>query len=71
MSKSEIKRKRILHNDSHILECTNNECGNVGRPFIKMGGLICSKCRMVLKDPSTPEYKAYLQEMREKIEKAK
>jgi hypothetical protein len=52
------------------LECTNDGCGHVGRPFIKMGGLICSKCRLILKTPETPEYKAYLKEMREKIAKS-
>lgn len=73
MSKSEVRRKRIIHKDNHILECTrpDGECTHVGRPFIKMGGLICAKCRYVIKTPDTPEYKAFLKEMREKIEKSK
>lgn len=53
--------------DPHALEC---ECGHIGRPFIKMGGLICAKCRIILKHPDTPEYKAFFKEMRDKIGKS-
>lgn len=68
MSMSEIRRKRLLEGDQHILECTEPDCKHIGRPFIKMGGLICRECRIILKYPNSSEYKAYLKEMREKIE---
>ncbi len=65
-----MRRMQIMKKDPHILECTNNECGYVGRPWIKMSGLLCRKCRVVLKDRGTPEYAAMFKELRDKIEKA-
>lgn len=45
---------------------TCQECKHKGKPVIKMGGLVCSKCRVIIKYPTDPEYKEALLKAREK-----
>lgn len=53
--------------DSHVLRCTDEDCNYIGRPIIKMGGLICRRCRVILKKPGSDEYTALLKEIRNKV----
>lgn len=38
------------------LKCKS--CGHKGKPILKLGGLICSECRIILKTPDTKEWQA-------------
>ena len=52
-----------------ILKCTRPECGYTGETEIKMGGLLCGKCRVILKQPYVdPEYFEELARLRAKTE---
>lgn len=48
------------------LKC--DRCNHVGTPLIKMGGLICAKCRYVLKLPDTVDYKTFYASMKKRVE---
>lgn len=48
-------------------KCT--QCDHLGPPILKMGGLICEECRVILYYPGTPEYKLVRQELKEREEK--
>lgn len=37
------------------LQC--DKCDHLGEPIVKMGGLICARCRVILKFPNDPEYR--------------
>jgi hypothetical protein len=49
-----------------VLKCRVPECGHEGEPKIKMGGLICAKCRIILKWPHEPEYREMFKKQKEK-----
>lgn len=42
-------------------------CDKKVRTIVKMGGLLCARCRVILKDTVSPEYKEALAELRKKI----
>ena len=45
-------------------------CKHEGEPILKMGGLLCEKCRVILKEPYVDaEYFEYLTKEREKWKK--
>lgn len=37
------------------LKC--HQCNRTTKPILKMGGLICANCRVILKYPSDPEWR--------------
>lgn len=56
---------------NNIMKLRCDDCNLTRRPILKMGGLLCSSCRVILKYPGTPEYKEYLDHMRKAVESVK
>lgn len=41
-----------------------HKCGHIDTPTLKMGGLICPRCRVIIKYPGSTEYKLMFDKMK-------